>query len=127
MKVRKLNDMIKHGYPEASIDDVKIEPQEYEKYLTQVYRAESFPKPRNIIGLVKSLPASEMDKLLMTYTVVKEDDLKLLAAQRAISVKDMILKSQQIAPERIFIIEPKTLAPEKKDKVRNSRVDFKLK
>ncbi len=127
MKVRKLNDMIKHGSPEASIDDVKIEPQEYEKYLTQVYRAESFPKPRNIIGLVKSLPVSEMDKLLMTYTVVKEDDLKLLAAQRAITVKDIILKSQQIAPERVFIIEPKTLAPEKKDKVRDSRVDFKLK
>jgi hypothetical protein len=127
MKARKLNDILKQGSPTVSIDDVKIDPQDHEKYLTQVYRAESFPKPRNIIGLVKSLPASEMDKLLMTYTVVREDDLKLLAAQRALAVKDMILKSPQVTPERVFIVEPKTLAPEKKEKIRDSRVDFKLK
>lgn len=127
MKARKLNDMIKQGSPELSIDEVKIEPREHEKYLTQVYRAESFPKPRNIIGLVKSLPVPEMEKLLMTYTVVRGDDLKLLAAQRAQAVKETILKSPQIAPERVFIVEPKTLAPEKKEKVRDSRVDFRLK
>jgi hypothetical protein len=32
-----------------------------------------------------------------------------------------------VAPDRIFLIEPKTLAPEKKEKLKDSRVDFKLK
>jgi len=127
MKARKLNDMIRKGQRAVPVDRVKIEPQEYEKYLTDVYKAESFPKPRNVIGFVKTLPVQEMEKLLMTYTVVSESDLKLLAAQRAAAVRDAILKSGKIDPSRVFVIEPKTLAPEKKEKAKNSRVDFKLK
>jgi hypothetical protein len=50
-----------------------------------------------------------------------------LAAQRAMKVKDAILKSGQVEPERVFILEPKSLASEKKEKVKDSRVDFKLK
>mgnify|MGYP001371812970 CR=1 FL=1 len=29
-------------------------------------------------------------------------------------------------PERVFLIEPKTLSPEKKEKVKDSRADFRL-
>jgi len=42
-------------------------------------------------------------------------------------VKEMLLKSGDIAADRIFIVEPKTLVPEKKEKIKNSRVNFKLK
>jgi hypothetical protein len=129
MKARKLNDIISRNLPAlpVPVDDVNILPQEYEKYLTQVYRAESFPKPRNVVGLVKTLPVAEMEKLLMTHAVVKDDDLRLLATQRAAGVKDLFLKTGQVTPDRIFLIEPKTLAPEKNEKLKDSRVDFKLK
>jgi hypothetical protein len=40
--------------------------------------------------------------------------------------KDAIQKSGQIEPERIFISEPKSLTPEKKAKIKESRVDFKI-
>lgn len=127
MKARKLNDMIAQKLPAVPVDEVKIETGEYKKYLTAVYMAEPFPKPRNVIGMKKTLPVTEMEKLLLTYAVVKDDDLKLLAAKRAQKVKDMILSSGQVSPERVFIVEPKTLAPEKKEKQKDSRVDFKLK
>jgi Domain of Unknown Function (DUF748) len=127
MKARKLNDMISQNLPAVPVDDVKLLPQEYEKYLTQVYRAEPFPKPRNAIGLVKALPVTEMEKLLMTHAIVKDDGLRLLATQRVAMVKDLFLKTGQVTPDRIFLIEPKTLAPEKKEKLKDSRVDFKLK
>jgi hypothetical protein len=127
VKTRKLNDMVKQNLAVASVDDVRIEPQEYEKYLTQAYRAESFPKPRTAIGLVKTLPVEEMEKLMMTHAVIKDDDLRLLAARRAAAVRDLFLKSGQVEPERIFMIEPKSLAPEKKEKLKDSRVEFKLK
>jgi hypothetical protein len=39
----------------------------------------------------------------------------------------VILKSQKIEPERIFLVEPKSYLPEQKDKLKNSRVDFSLK
>jgi hypothetical protein len=58
---------------------------------------------------------------------VKESDLRSLAAQRAMSVKDAVLKSGKIEAERIFTLEPKSFAPEKKEKLKDSRVDFKLK
>jgi hypothetical protein len=127
VKARKLNDMVKQNLAVASVDDVRIEPQEYEKYLTQAYRAEPFPKPRTAIGLVKALPVEEMEKLLMTHAVVQDDDLRLLAARRAAAVRDEFLKSGQVESERIFLIEPKSPAPEKKEKLKDSRVEFKLK
>jgi hypothetical protein len=60
-------------------------------------------------------------------SVFSEGDLGNLASQRAMKVKDTILKSGQVEPERIFILEPKSLAPKKKEKIKDSRVDFKLK
>jgi hypothetical protein len=106
---------------------VKIEPSEYEKYLKMAYKDEKFPKPKNVLGMAKDLPAPEMEKLMLTHIEVKESDLRSLASQRALQVKEAILKSGQVEPERIFIVEPKSLAPEKKEKLKESRVDFKIK
>jgi hypothetical protein len=127
VKARKFNEMVKQNLAVASVDDVVVEPREYENYLTQAYRAESFSKPRTAIGLVKTLPVEEMEKLMLTHAVIKDDDLRLLAARRVAAIRDLFLKSGQVEPDRIFIIDPKSLAPEKKEKIRDSRVEFKLK
>jgi hypothetical protein len=119
--------MLKKGEAPVSVDEVKIEPAEYEKYLRMAYKEEKFPKPKNVIGMAKDIPVPEMEKLMLTHTEVKESDLRTLASQRAMKVKDVILKTGQVEPERVFVLEPKSLAPEKKEKVRASRVDFKLK
>jgi len=52
---------------------------------------------------------------------------KILMWGVAIFLKDGILKSGQAEAERVFVLEPKSFTPEKKEKVRESRVDFKLK
>jgi hypothetical protein len=127
IKVQKLNEMMKKGQPAVPVDEVKIEPPEYEKYLKMAYKEEKFPKPKNFIGMAKDIPVPEMEKLMLTHTEVKEGDLRALAYQRAMKVQDVILKSGQVEPERVFILEPKSLAPEKKEKAKESRVDFKLK
>jgi hypothetical protein len=46
---------------------------------------------------------------------------------RAGKVKEAILKRGPIDAGRLFIIEPKSLTPEKKEKLKESRVDFTLK
>jgi uncharacterized protein involved in outer membrane biogenesis len=127
VKTQKLNEMVKKGQPAVPVDDIKIESPEYAKYLKMAYKEEKFPKPKNIIGMAKDLPAPEMEKLMITHIEVKEGDLRTLASQRAMKVKDAILKSGQVEPERVFLLEPKSLAPENKEKVKDSRVDFKLK
>ena len=127
LKAQKLSEVVKKGQPAVPVDEVNIDKQEYEKYLQAAYKAEKFPKPRNILGMVKDLPVTEMEKLMVTHIEIKDTDLRSLASQRAMKTKDAILKSGQIEPERIFILEPKSLAPEKKEKLKDSRVDFKLK
>ncbi len=127
LKAQKLKEMVKKGTPPVPVDEVKIEPKEYEKYLKMAYKEEKFPKPRNILGMAKDLPVPEMENLMLTHIEIKESDLRSLASQRAMSIKDAILKSGKVEPERVFIIEPKSLAPEKKEKLKDSRVEFKLK
>jgi hypothetical protein len=127
IKAQKLNEMVKKGKPAVPVDTVKIDPPEYEKYLKMAYKEEKFPKPKNFIGMAKDIPVPEMEKLMLTHTEVKEGDLRALASHRAMAVQDVLLKSGKLEPERVFILEPKSLTPEKKDKVRESRVDLKLK
>jgi len=127
VKSQKLNELVKKKQPAVPVDDIKIEPSEYGKYLKMAYKVEKFPKPKNVIGMAKDLPVPEMEKLMLTHIEVKESDLRTLASQRSMKVKDAILKSGQVEPGRVFILEPKSLAPEKKEKIKESRVDFKLK
>ncbi|HET6460973.1 MAG TPA: DUF748 domain-containing protein [Syntrophales bacterium] len=127
LKAQKLKDLIRKGEKVKSVDEITIEPQEYGRYLKMAYSAEKFPKPRNVVGMEKSLPNEEMEKLMMTHIVVKEDDLRLLATKRAETVADAILEEGKFDPGRVFVVEPKTLEPEAKKDVKKSRVDFKLK
>ena len=71
VKAQKLKDLVKQGEAVKSVDDVKIEPQEYEKYLRRAYKEAKFPKPRNFIGMQKDLPVEEMEKLMLTNTTVE--------------------------------------------------------
>jgi len=126
VKAQKLKDQLKQGVPAVPVDEIQVEPQEYEKYLRMAYRAEKFPKPRNILGFEKSVPVPEMEKLMLTNLVVTDDDMRSLASQRAIRTKDLILQSRKINPERVFIIEPKSLSPERSEKVKDGRVDLRI-
>jgi uncharacterized protein involved in outer membrane biogenesis len=132
-KVRqvKFDALSRQGAAPASLDEVKVEPEEYPKLLKEAYRREKFPKPRNLIGLAKDLPVPEMEKLMLTNAVVTDDDLRQLAIRRARAVADAIAKSGKVAADRVFVLEPK-LKRDKEEKgpaakAKLSRVDFSLK
>jgi hypothetical protein len=127
VRSQKLKDLIKKGAEAPSLDNVVVDAKEYPEYLKKAYREEKFPKPRNFIGMAKDIPVPEMEKLMHTHLQVTDDDLRLLAQRRARAVKDYLVASKQVEPERVFLVEPKALAPEKKEKQRDSRVVFVLK
>ncbi len=127
LKAEKLKEILKKGEPPVPVDEVTIEPQEYEKYLKLAYKAEKFPKPKDFLGFAKDIPGPEMEKLMLTHTEVKDSDLRSLASRRALNVRDSILKSGNVESERAFILEPRSLSPEKKEKLKDSRVELKLK
>ena len=127
INAQKLKEMLAKGEQPVAFAQIKLSAQEYDKYLKQAYRTASFSKPRNILGMQKDLPPAEMEKLMLANIEVTDSDLRQLAVKRAQSVKEILLKSGDIAADKIFIVEPKTLVPEKKEKIKNSRVNFKLK
>ncbi len=127
IKAQKLSDMVKKGDTTTTLENVTIEPKEYEKYLALAYKAEKFPKPQSVVGIAKDLPPQEMEKLMLSHIDVNKGDLRLLASRRAEKIKDLILEKGQVASGRIFIIEPQSPSPQKKKNVKESRVDFRLK
>jgi hypothetical protein len=127
VKAQKLKDLVRKEKMAPSLDAVTVTPEEYPEYLKKAYNEEKFPKPRNIVGMAKSLPVPEMEKLMVANMPVTDDDLRLLARDRGLAVKDYLLKSKQIEQERVFLVESQALAVEKKEGVKNSRVDFRLK
>ena len=127
VEFQKWKDIAAKGGQTIPVGEVKVGKDEYPKYLKKAYKAEKFPKPRNIFGFAKSLPVPEMEKLMLTNIRVKDSDLRALASRRALAVKDYILKSGKVDPKRIFLVEAKSLSPGKKQKLSDSRVDLKLK
>ncbi len=124
---QKIKDLPRTADQEVSPESVEISAAEYPIYLKKAYKSGKFSKPRNFFGFAKDLPDAEMEKLLLASIQITDDDLRQLASLRARTVKEMILKSQKIEANRIFLLEPKSLTPELKEKLRNSRVDFSLK
>jgi hypothetical protein len=110
-----------------SPESAQVSAVEYPIYLKKAYQHGKFSKPRNVLGIAKDLPDVEMEKLLLYSIQIHDDDLRQLASQRARTTMDAIMRSQTIDPERVFLVEPKSLRPEQKDKLRNSRVEFSLK
>jgi len=108
-----------HGAP------VTVGKDEYDKYLTRAYKAAKFPKPRNFVGLTKSLPPEEMKKLMLANMDATDDALKQLAEGRANAVREF-LSRKQIDPGRLFIVAPKLDAAAIKDKGRTSRAELSL-
>ncbi|MDD5344051.1 MAG: DUF748 domain-containing protein, partial [Smithella sp.] len=127
IKTLKLKEILSEGGEQIALEQIQLTPQEYEKYLKKTYDAGKFTKPRNFIGIAKKIPAEDMEKLLLNSIEVTDSDLRQLAERRAQNVKELILQPGNVDASRMFIVEPKILSPEKKDKVKDSRVNFKLK
>ncbi|MGE5220428.1 MAG: DUF748 domain-containing protein [Chloroflexota bacterium] len=129
VKAEKMKDLARKGQAPRSVDEVQIDKNEYPQYLKAAYGEESFPKPRNIIGLAKDLPVPEMEKLMMQYAKASDDDLRQLANQRAQVVRDALLAGGQIGADRLFVVAAKPLTAEERTKLkgRPNRVDFAMK
>jgi hypothetical protein len=127
LKAQKLKDMGGERKAGVEVDNVVITPGEYPKYLKKAYKAEKFPKPRTFLGTAKSLPDPEMEKLMVKHIEVTKDDLRLLALQRAQNVSDTLQTKGKIEGKRLFLIEPASLQPEKKEKLKGSRVNIRIK
>ncbi|WP_133646626.1 DUF748 domain-containing protein [Paraburkholderia flava] len=124
VKQQKIKDTVGNG---ESVDtsSVTVDPGEYDKYLAKAYKSADFKKPRNFVGLTKTLPADEMKAAIAEHAPVNDASLRDLAQRRAQSVQQYF--DGKIDSSRIFIVAPKLTADGIKDKGAATRVDFGLK
>jgi hypothetical protein len=112
LKTQKALALIKAGQPAAAVDDVIVAPEEFDDYLQRAYEAETFAKPKNVLGFAKTLPPPEAETLIRQNIAVGPAELAALALERSAAVRDRLLQSGKIAAERIFMVNPENpLAP----------------
>jgi len=111
--------------PNINPSSIPISADEYSKFLTKAYKNADFKKPRNLIGMTKSVPDADMKAALAEHAPVDEGALGALAQRRASVVKQYF--EGKIDSKRIFIVAPHLNAEGIKDKGAPTRVDFGLK
>jgi hypothetical protein len=126
-----LEDQIKRRKAEAerqtatpvALEQMEVTPDEYDRYLWCVYKAADLAKPRDLVGLVKRLPPTEMKKMLLANIKVTDEDLRQLAEARSATVYQSL--SARIDRSRLQVASPKLNdgIPEGA----TTRVDFSLK
>ncbi len=127
LKVQKLHQMMKKGTEKLSLDAVRIDAEEYPRYLKKAYHAAKFKKPRNFLGIEKDIPVPQMEELLRKNIRISPDDLRTLADQRTQAVKAYLLARSRIDPARIFVAGAAGSATQAPEGVAASRVQLGLK
>jgi len=109
----------------AALALVEVTPDEYEKYLKRAYKNDDLPdKPRNIIGLKKSLEPDEMRSLMETNVPADGNALRDLAERRAAAVQAWL--KGKLGDKRFSLKEPRLNAEGIGDKGKATRVEFGL-
>lgn len=125
LKAEKLKAMMARGKKAVPLEQIELTLEERSQQVQRAYDAAEFPKPRDKKGKLKKLSLPEMEKLLFTAIAIANDDLRLLAHQRASAAKDYLLNQGKVEVQRLFIIEPKIEGADSEEQLQ-SRVKFNL-
>jgi uncharacterized protein involved in outer membrane biogenesis len=127
LRVQKQKGVARSGQSAPPLDALTIDAEEYPGLLGAVYRDADLPdKPRNVLGIAKTIPPEEMKALLLSSYKVDDEALAALANRRAQAVKEWFAGEGGVAPERLFIVAPKLTGDGIADKGLPTRVDFAI-
>jgi hypothetical protein len=94
-------------------EPVSLSSDESLALLSAVYRRAAMPKPLTAQGQLQPLPKDDMENLLLSYLPASEDQMRELAVQRGVAVRDY-LAARQIPMARLFLGAVRTVPPETK-------------
>jgi hypothetical protein len=84
-----------------------VTAEETPALMKEVYRRSRIKKPRNLVGLAKDLSPAEMEALLLASLSVDADNVRQLALNRSLAVREY-LSAHQVPTERLFLGAVKT-------------------
>jgi hypothetical protein len=104
LRQEKMKSLAATGTAPASLDLVTIGADERLRWLTAAYRAAPLPdRPRNVIGVLKDMPAADMEAMLYAHAHVDDEALRALANARAQVVQDAIA-AKGVPVDRLFLV-----------------------
>ena len=128
MRERQREALLDAGKTPPALEDIEIPADRRQELLTEAYDEADFEgKPRNFVGLTKSIPADQMRALMLKNAPVSEADLAALGKARAQAVRDWLIGVGKVNAERIFMVTPSARKGQDKDAGPSSRVEFSLK
>jgi Domain of Unknown Function (DUF748) len=107
LRAQRAIELAKSGTPVSKPDELRLDPADRPRLVEKAYEAETFEKPKNVLGLDKKLPSTEMEKLMLAHTEVTDDDLRELAQQRAVTAQAALLRAEPGAGSRLFLVPPR--------------------
>jgi uncharacterized protein involved in outer membrane biogenesis len=127
LKTEKMKEIIKKGGVAVSVEQVAVSPEEVPKYLKMAYN-EEFHKGGFLKGIFGKEPSpEEMKAQLLTKIQVTDEDLRSLAYDWALKVKEYLLETGKVEPRRLFVLEPTIGSPAQKTESKGNGVNLKLK
>jgi len=105
-------------------EDIVVSDEEYPDILLRVYKDAEFPRPRNFVGMLKTLPVEEMEKLLLSNIQVGEEQLVALAKKRALAVQSALVAADETIKPRLFLKKTDIYQPPEEGPA--SRVEFSI-
>lgn len=126
MRHEKYLDLVKNHLAKEGDDAERmmLAPAEQSRYLKAVYLKEKFPKPRNMLGMVKDLPDDEMRKLIIANTKIGDNELQQLATRRIAVVRKFLVGQGKLDSQRIFQKQEQVTKPPKQSNSPASRVEL---
>jgi hypothetical protein len=92
----------------------------------RIYAETRLPnKPRDLIGLARDIPVTEMEALLRAAVVVSTDGARELALQRGLAVRDALI-ARGLPAERLFLAAPRLRISGEDDAAWSPRVQLTL-
>ena len=107
LRREKMKSLAAAGTAPPSLERVTIGAEERNRWLAAAYREAPLPdRPRNVLGMLKDVPAAEMEAMLRAHATVDDEALRALANTRAQAVKDAIA-AKGVAVDRLFLVAPR--------------------
>ncbi|MEN8140669.1 MAG: DUF748 domain-containing protein [Thermodesulfobacteriota bacterium] len=111
LRRQKLKEVSRQQGSDGAQEELRVEPEEYERYLEMAYKAATFKRPRNFIGILKKQEPAEMARLINEHIVISDDELLQLGQTRALAIKEYLVSTGPIEPERVFLLQAKESEP----------------
>ena len=89
-----------------SLQDISIEPKEYEEFLKLIYEEEKFDTSDNETDFTRSTSIFEMEELILSNINAGDEELRQLAEQRGKTARDWLVEKGGISSDRVFVLEP---------------------